>query len=66
MSEWLEYRKVAITEMRPYLEGEDLSKISVQPEYTPKPGDLVARDPAKPEDQWLVAQEFAAANYERV
>jgi len=49
--------------MRPYLEGEDLSKVSVEPGYTPKKGDLIARNPANPADQWLVSVVFAAENY---
>ena len=63
---WAKYRKQGVTEMRLYEPGEDLSRISVQPDYTPKQGDMVARDPAKPADQWLVNADYFKVNYERL
>jgi hypothetical protein len=51
-------------EARPYKVGEDVSKISVQPGYTPKEGDMVCRNPKNRDDQWLVEKEFFQGKYE--
>jgi len=64
VSNWKRMRKSGVIEVRPYIEEEDLTKVSVQPEYTPKPGDFIARDPDNPGDQWLLSAEYAAKNYE--
>lgn len=61
---WLTYQKVGTTEMRPYLEGEDLSGVSVSPDHQPKRGDMIARDPNNPSDLWLVDQDYFLRNYE--
>src|SRR5262245_14547460 len=61
VSEWKRMRKIAVlVEARPYVPEEDLTGISVKPNYTPKPGDLIVRDPHDLRDQWLVTAEYAA------
>lgn len=58
------FRKKGITEMRPYVPGEDLTGVSVSEQDTPKEGDMIARNGANHADQWLVAKEYFDANYE--
>ena len=33
---WKKYKRKGLTEMRPYVKGEDLSEISVSPEDSPE------------------------------
>ncbi len=63
---WEKYRKTGVTEMRPYVPGEDLSGISVSKQNTPKEGDMIARNLFDHNDQWLVAREYFWSNYERI
>jgi len=58
-----QYRKKQIAEMRPYIDGEDISRINVG-DVSPKVGDFVARDPENHDDQWLVTADFFNRNYE--
>lgn len=63
------YRKVAIQPMRPYVEGEDLSEISVSPEDLKLPtleGGMIAVSSDNPADKWYVAEVFFKKNYEEV
>lgn len=69
MSEFRKYRRTNIAEMRPYKEAESLSEIvSIsQADFkagSPKLGDMIARNPANHNDQWLVAREYFLANFE--
>jgi len=68
MSEFKKYRRSQIAELRPYKEGENLSHVSISPEDqrqgSPKPGDMIARNPANSNDQWLVAEAYFLANFE--
>lgn len=61
---WKYYRKTQTQVMRPYIPGEDLSKISVNKEDTPEEGGMIARNNNNPEDQWYVGKEFFKNNYE--
>lgn len=63
MSEWKMYFKNQAAEMRPYVPGESLDDISVQPDYEPKKGDMIARAPNDHEDMWLISEEFFNQNY---
>jgi len=62
VNEWTKYRRGGLTEMRPYLEGEDLTGVSVGEDDrnngSPKKGDMIARDPENPSDRWLVNARF--------
>lgn len=62
--EWKKAYKTQVTDVREYIPGEDLSKVSVQPDYVPKLGDWIARDPRKPDDNWLISSEFFDTSYE--
>ena len=68
-SEFQKYRRTNIAEMRPYVEGEQLDRrVSIseadRENGSPKPGDMIARNPANHADQWLVAADYFAANFE--
>jgi len=68
-TEFQHYRRSQIAELRPYVPGEDLSdRVSISaPDReagSPKEGDMIARNPANHEDQWLVAAAYFAANFE--
>jgi hypothetical protein len=63
------YRRTQKSEMRPYVEDEELpSSVSIsaidRKNGSPKAGDMIARNPANHEDQWLVAAAYFKANFE--
>lgn len=60
------YRKTGITEMRPYIKGEDLLGVSVSAFDNPNLGGMVARNSEDHNDQWYVAKEYFQKNYEEV
>lgn len=68
MVEFTQYRRKQIAELRPYQPGDDMSGISIsQPDKdagSPKLGDMIARNPKNHEDQWLVAAQYFADNFE--
>jgi hypothetical protein len=69
MSTFKSYRRKQIAELRPYVPGEDLSdRVSVSASDkeagSPKPGDMIARNPKNHDDQWLVAAAYFADNFE--
>lgn len=69
MSEFRPYRRSQIAELRPYVPGEVLdARVSIsaadREAGSPKPGDMIARNPANHADQWLVAAAYFAANFE--
>ena len=70
MKNFKQYRRKSISEMRPYEEGEDVSKISISQSDldngSPKEGDMIARNPKNHLDQWLVAKEYFDDNLEEV
>ena len=61
-----EYRRTNIAEMRPYVSGEDLTKISVSDVDSPDEDmGMVARNPKNHDDQWYVARQYFDDNFER-
>lgn len=69
MSEFKQYRRKQIAELRPFVVGEVLSeRVSVSvPDReagSPKAGDMIARNPKNHDDQWLVAAAYFADNFE--
>lgn len=71
MSEFKQYRRKQIAELRPYQAGEILSeRVSVsqadKEAGSPKIGDMIARNPKNHEDQWLVAKQYFEDNFESV
>jgi hypothetical protein len=57
-----EYRRKTVSEMRPYIVGEDMTGISISPEDR-KNGDMIARNPLNHKDQWLVAKKYFEENF---
>lgn len=78
MSEFKQYRRKAIAELRPVTEDEifHLAKglkdngISVsevdEGNGSPKIGDMIARNPENHNDQWLVAADYFKTNFEEI
>jgi len=64
------YRRTNLSEMRPYVEGENLIelKVSISEEDvlngSPKIGDMIARNPNNHKDVWLVAKQYFMENFE--
>jgi len=69
-----QYRRKQIAELRMYIPGEGLTgslegvSISEQDKIagSPRPGDMIARNPANHADQWLVAKQYFEDNFEPV
>jgi len=70
MTEFKQYRRKQIAELRPWIPGEFMNNISVSNEDkaagSPKLGDMVARNPKNHNDQWLVAAQYFADNFEEL
>ena len=70
MSEFKQYRRSQIAELRPCHEGENMVGISIsesdQVAGSPKAGDMIARNPKNHNDQWLVAAKYFRDNFEPV
>lgn len=64
MSEYKNYQKKAMQPMRPYIDGEDLTGISVSVEDTPEKGGMIAVNQNNKNDKWYVAKKFFEENYE--
>lgn len=65
MSDWKQYKRKGLSEMRPYVKGEDLTNISVSKEDDPENDmGMVARNPENHADQWYVARAYFDANLE--
>ncbi len=68
MSEFKEYKRKSVSEMRPFIKGEVLEEVSVSDEDklngSPKVGDMIARNPKNHLDQWLVAEKYFKDNLE--
>lgn len=64
MSEFKKYQRKGLSEMRPYIHGEDLSKVSISKEDVPEEGGMIARNPKNHEDQWYVAKKYFEENLE--
>lgn len=65
---WKQYKRKGLSELRPYIEGEDVSHVSISaPDKeagSPKAGDMIARNPKNYGDQWLVAKKYFEDNLE--
>jgi hypothetical protein len=65
-----QYRPTQIAEMEPWREGYDMTRVSVSaPDKeagSPKPGDMIARNPKNHDDKWLVTARYFAENFEPV
>lgn len=71
MSEFQQFRRKQVAELRPFEEGEVLSeRVSISSSDkeagSPKVGDMIARNPVNHDDQWLVAKEYFEVNFEPI
>lgn len=70
MTDFHQYRRKQIAELRPYEAGENVDRVSISaPDKeagSPKAGDMIARNPKNHADQWLVAAQYFADNFEPV
>lgn len=57
------YKKPALQPMRPYVQDEDMTGISVSGQDTPEVGGMIAINPQNEKDQWYVAKQFFEDNY---
>ena len=70
-SHFKQYRRKQIAELRPYVPGEQLNeRVSIsaadRDAGSPREGDMIARNPADLDDQWLVSKDYFEANFEPV
>jgi hypothetical protein len=70
-NEFKQYRKSQTAELRPYMPGQFLDpEVLISPEDlkngSPKPGDMIARNPKNHKDQWLVAGQYFKDNFEEL
>ncbi len=70
MSEFKQYHRKQIAELRVWEPGDDMSGVSISaPDVeagSPKAGDMVARNPVNHKDLWLIAAAYFAENFEEV
>ena len=70
MDNFKQYRRSNVSELRPYVQGEDIKDVSISSEDlnagSPKVGDMIARNPKNHKDQWLVAQKYFEDNFEEI
>jgi hypothetical protein len=68
VSDFKQYKRSQIAELRGYVEGEALHGVSISAEDdlagSPKEGDMIARNPKNHKDQWLVAKQYFKDNFE--
>ena len=59
---WGLYRKTALQSMRPYIPGEDLTKVSVSRKDTPELGGMIAQG-SDNNALWYISKTFFEQNY---
>lgn len=68
MNTWNNYKRKGLSEMRPYIDGEGVSNVSIseadRQNGSPMVGDMIARNPKNHDDQWLVAKQYFEDNLE--
>ncbi|MGN6212450.1 hypothetical protein [Parafilimonas sp.] len=65
MENWKQYKRKGLSEMRPYIKGEDLTGVSVSKEDNPETDmGMIARNPKNYEDKWYVARKYFEDNFE--
>lgn len=70
MSDFKQYRRKELAELRPYELDENLDGVSISSEDikagSPKLGDMIARNPKNHDDKWLVAAKYFQDNFEEI
>lgn len=65
--EFKQYKRKGLSEMRPYVSGEDLTGVSVSETDNPETDmGMIARNPVNHADQWYVARKYFEDNLEEV
>lgn len=68
MAEYKQYKRKGLSEMTPWVEGFDMTGVSVseadKENGSPLPGDMIARNPNDHDDKWLVAKAYFEENLE--
>lgn len=68
MSEYKQYRRKGLSELKPYVEGETLEGVSIsqadKDNGSPRVGDMIARNPKDHTNKWLVAEKYFLENLE--
>ena len=65
MPAWKQYKRKGLSEMRPYILGEDLTNISVADVDNPLTDmGMIARNPNNHADKWYVARKYFNDNLE--
>lgn len=66
-NEFKRYRRTDVAELRPYTPKENLDGVSIsaadRKNGSPKPGDMIARNPKDHTDLWLVANRYFKDNF---
>ena len=69
-SDFKQYRRKQIAELRPFVQGDDMATVSISAEDakagSPKAGDMIARNPKNHADQWLVAAKYFEDNFDPI
>jgi hypothetical protein len=67
---WKKYRRPGLTEMRPWVPADRPGSFSLSAadaeNGSPKPGDMIARNPRNHNDRWLVSAAYFFANFAAV
>lgn len=67
MEDFKQYKRKGLSEMRHYVKGEDLTKVSVSDadkKLETLEGGYIARNPVNHTDQWYVAKKYFDENLE--
>jgi hypothetical protein len=68
MHDFKRYQRKQIAELRPWTPDYDMTRVSVSAadieKGSPRPGDMIARNPKNHEDQWLVGAQYFADNFD--
>jgi len=64
---WKQYRRKGLSEMRPYVSGEDMAGISLSDadkKLDTLEGGMIARNPRNHDDKWYVNKKYFIENLE--
>jgi len=65
MCNFKQYKRKGLSEMRPYVQGEDMDDVSVADVDNPETDmGMIARNPKNHKDQWYVARQYFEDNLE--
>lgn len=68
--QFVQYSRITIVEMRPFVVGEDMTNIYVDPVLVehghPEEGDMIARNPRDRDEMWLMTRENFSTNFETI